>query len=120
MSAALSNVVPLRWTSRGFTRAGVVFTITGANVAVAGPSGRTDLHQALVAEITRRVEAFSQLAPLNPRHAFPRVRLPGVVVPPRASACDSCGDALDAGRGGMCPLCIIALQKTLRQLGRIA
>lgn len=118
MSAALSNVETMRWTARGFVRAGVVFSVVGPNVSVSGPSGRADLRQALVDEIGRRVDVFAQLAPLNPRHPFPRVQLPGVR-PQRSSACDACGDALEPGRGGMCPLCTIALQKTLKQLGRI-
>lgn len=114
----LSNVVPLRWTVRGFVRAGVVFTIAGSNVTVSGPPGRTDLQGALSAEIARRVEVFVKLAPLDPRSPMPRVGLPGVQLA-RCGQCDACGDPLEPGRGGMCPLCTIALQKTLKQLGRI-
>lgn len=118
MAAAVSNVVPLRWTARGFVRAGVVFTAHGSKVAVAGPPNRQDLHQALAAEIARRVEVFVKFEPLDRALPFPPVALPGVVAR-RSDACDACGDVLDAGRGGMCPLCTIALQKVLRQLGRL-
>ncbi len=118
MAAAVSNVVPLRWTARGFARAGVVFTITGGNVAVAGPPGRTDLLNALRDEVERRELAFAKQFPLDPRTPVPRVALPGVDVD-RASACDACGDGMENGRGGMCSLCTIALQRALRKAGRI-
>lgn len=110
------DVLPLRWNARGFVRAGVVFAVTGANVTVSGPVGRDDLQQALAAEIARRVDAFARFAPA--RGPFPRVSMPGAEVQ-RSGACDACGDALDRGRGGMCPLCTVALQKVLRSLGRI-
>lgn len=119
MSAAvsLSNVVPMKWTARGFVRAGVVFTVRGATITVSGPD-RPDLHQALLVELQRRVEVFAKFAPLDPKSPFPRVALPGVVVP-RSGGCESCGDSLEAGRGGMCPLCTLALQRVLRAAGRI-
>jgi len=113
-----SNVVPLRWTARGFVRAGVVFSVCGANVSVAGPPGRADLHDLLVAEVKRRTDAFVKFAPLDGRSPFPRVGLLGVR-PGRAGACDACGDPLEPGRGGMCPLCTVALQKVLKTLGRL-
>lgn len=118
LDAPPSNVVPLRWTARSFVRAGVVFTIAGANVTVSGPAGRLDLQEQLAAEVKRRVDVFVKFAPLDPRSPMPRVALPGVR-DQRAGACDTCGDAIDAWRSGMCPLCVIALQKALRQLGRI-
>lgn len=121
MSAAVSlpsNVVPLRWTMRGFVRAGVVFTIVGPNITVAGPPNRPDLYDALRTEVERRELAFAKQFPLDPASPVPRVALPGVV-PVRSGACDACGDALDVGRGGMCALCTIALQRALRKAGRI-
>lgn len=121
MSAAVSlpsNVVPLRWTMRGFVRAGVVFTIVGPNITVAGPVGREDIYAALKAEVERRVVVFLKQFPLDPRSPVPRVALPGVVAR-RSDFCDACGDALDVGRGGMCALCTIALQRALREQGRI-
>lgn len=113
------NVIPLRWTARGFIRAGVVFAVHGATITVSGPPERKDIYDALVAEVKRRVDVFVKFAPLDPRLPFPRVALLGVPIA-RSGACESCADPLDAGRAGMCPLCTIALQKTLRQLGRIA
>lgn len=110
--------IPLRWTARGFERAGVVFTAAGGAVSVSGPANRQDLYDALKAEVQRRVDVFSKFAPLDSRTPFPRVSMPGVVMA-RSDACDTCGDALDAGRGGMCPLCTVSLQKVLREKGRI-
>jgi hypothetical protein len=118
IDAPESNVVPIRWTARGFVRAGVVFAIGGATITVSGPAGRADIYEALKSEVKRRTDVFVKFAPLDPRSPFPRVALPGVS-PVRSGACDVCGDALEPGRGGMCPLCSIALQKVLRQLGRI-
>jgi len=46
------------------------------------------------------------------------VALPGVRSV-RSGACDACGDSLDVGRGGMCALCTIALQRVLRDTGRL-
>jgi hypothetical protein len=112
-----SNVVPLRWTARGFVRAGVVFTMQGGTVTVAGPPGREDLRQALLVEIERRAVVFVRQRPM-PDMPWPRVAMPGVPLA-RAGACDTCGDALDVGRGGMCPICTLALQRVLRTEGRI-
>ena len=113
-----SNVIPLRWTARGFLRAGIVFVTEGGTISVKGPPNREDLRQALVAEVQRRVDVFARFAPLDRSVPFPRVALPGVPSV-RSDACDACGDALDVGRGGMCPLCTFALQKVLRAAGRI-
>lgn len=115
---APSNVVPFRWTARGFVRAGVVFAVRGASISVSGPAGRADIYEALKSEVQRRTDVFVKFAPLDPKTPFPRVALPGVVAE-RSSKCDACADALEPGRGGMCPLCTIALQKVLKQLGRI-
>ncbi len=117
MSAAVSNVVPMRWTARGFVRAGVVFAVSGPTVTVSGPN-RPDLHEALLLELQRRVDVFVKFAPLDRAVAFPRVAMPGVA-PVRSGACDACGDGLETGRGGMCALCTLALQRTLKQAGRI-
>lgn len=113
-----SNVIPLRWTARGFARAGVVFAISGVTISVSGPTNRKDIYDALVGEVQRRVDVFVRFAPLLPTLPFPRVFLSGVVRV-RSGSCDACGDALDPGRAGMCPLCTIALQKTLKRLGRL-
>jgi hypothetical protein len=118
MSAAVSNVIPLRWTSRGFVRAGVVFVVAGGTVTVQGPPGRDDLREALLVELQRRVDVFVKFAPLEPSTPFPRVAMPGVPTV-RSCACDACGDALDVGRGGMCALCTLALQRVLKMKGRL-
>lgn len=118
MAAAVSNVIPLRWTARGFVRAGVVFTIVGGTIHISGPPGRSDLLDALRAEIERREEIFAKQFPLDPKTPVARVALPGVALA-RTGACDACGDGLDVGRGGMCPLCIKALERALRKAGRI-
>lgn len=118
MAAAVSNVVPLRWTARGFVRAGVVFAIAGATIAVQGPPDRDDLRALLLQEIQRRAEVFAKFAPLDPKTPFPRVVMPSVSNI-RSCGCDACGDALDVGRGGMCALCALALQRVLKQAGRI-
>lgn len=118
MSAALklADVVPLRWTARGFARAGVVFTTRGATMTVSGPPARDDLRDALLAEVLRRADVFATFAPERRDWPFPRVQMPGVT-PVRHGACESCGDALN--RGGMCELCMLALQRVLKQLGRL-
>lgn len=123
MSAAerlqpVSNVVPRRWTARDFVRAGVVFAVSGGDVAVQGPPNREDLRQALLVELQRRVDVFVKFAPLDPKMPFPSVGMPGVPTA-RSCACDACGDGLDNGRGGMCALCTLALQRTLKQAGRL-
>lgn len=118
MSAAV--VIPLRWTARGFVRAGVVFSTEGGTMRVSGPEDRPDLYDALIAEVARRVDVFVKLAPLDPRSPFPRVGLPGVHASTRSGTCDACGDAMLPYRGGMCELCTVSLQKTLRQLGRLS
>ena len=72
------------------------------------PKGRADLVAVLRAEVARRVPELrdEQI-----------VSLPNV---PRFGACETCGDPLERGRGGMCALCVAARYKALTELGRIA
>lgn len=114
----VAAVVPLRWTARGFLRAGVVFTREAGLWRVQGPPGRDDLRVALVAEIARRTDVFAKFEPLDRTVPFPPVALPGVSRV-RSGACDACGDALDTGRGGWCQLCTIAVERVLRGCGRL-
>lgn len=85
-------------------------------MTVSGPQGRDDLRDALRVEIARRTDAFATFAPARRDRPFPRVALPGVV-PVRHGACESCGDPLH--RGGMCDLCVLALERVLRAEGRL-
>ena len=73
---------------------------------VLAPKGRADLVEVLRAEVARRV---------------PELRDEQIVRRPDAKvgACETCGDPLANGRGGMCDLCIVARHKALVQLGRI-
>lgn len=114
----VAAVVPLRWTARGFLRAGVVFHREAGRTRVQGPPGRDDLREALVAEIQRRMDVFAKFEPLDRSVAFPAVAMPGVARV-RSGACDACGDALDSGRGGWCALCALAQERVLRACGRL-
>jgi len=74
---------------------------------VLAPKGRADLAEVLRAEVARRV---------------PHLRDEGIVAlpeVPRVGTCETCGDPLANGRGGMCDLCIVARHKAPVQLGRI-
>jgi hypothetical protein len=86
---------------------------------VIGPEGREDLRSAMTVELARRVEVFSKQLPLVKSAPVGRVGMPGVRLV-RTDACDACGDPLQSGRGGMCPLCELALRRVLIADGRLA
>ena len=85
---------------------------------ILGPEGREDLRASMQIELARRIEVFSKQVPLVRDVMLPRVGLPGVTLR-RTDACDACGDPMKVGRGGMCPLCEIALRRVLMKEGRI-
>jgi hypothetical protein len=85
---------------------------------VLGPEERGDLRPLLQVELARRIEVFSKQMPLVRDVMAPRVAMPGVTLM-RSGACDSCGDPMKSGRGGMCPLCELALRRVLIACGRL-
>lgn len=86
---------------------------------VLGPVDREDLRPVVAGELERRMQSFARQFPLLRDVPVGVVRLPGVT-PTRTGSCDACGDALKIGRGGMCPLCELALRRALKAAGRLA
>jgi hypothetical protein len=93
---------------------GVTFTPSGGAIAVSGPGGREDLRAELLAQIEKRQVLFASEIPLVADAVFHVKRSLA-----RAGECDTCGDSMRRGRGGMCALCVIALQRALRSRGRL-
>lgn len=85
---------------------------------ILGPDGREDLRGFMQFELARRMAVFEKQMPLVRDVMAPRVAMPGVTLM-RSGACDACGDPMKVGRGGMCPLCEIALRRVLVTAGRL-
>jgi hypothetical protein len=87
-------------TAADFAAAGVRFIFTAAAVKVQGPAGRRDIAEQLRAEVARRVPLLASLALAR-----------ATVGPVGIEWCETCGDPLACGRGGMCDLCCAARRK---------
>ena len=87
-------------TALDFAALGVIFTRAGSRLTAKGPAGRTDIAEQLRAEVARRVPLLASLS--SARAAVGTVPL---------ETCETCGDPLASGRGGMCDLCCAARRK---------
>lgn len=87
-------------TAIDFAAMGVRFVFTGCAVEIRGPEGRRDILAELRAEVARRVPLLASLAAAR-----------AAVGPVGIETCETCGDPLACGRGGMCDLCCAARRK---------
>lgn len=78
---------------------GVTFRDAGARVEVAGPRGRTDLLEAVRAEVAARVPLLVTLPTSGAGYGV----------------CDACWDPLPHYRGGFCSLCCLARARAIKQ-----
>jgi hypothetical protein len=102
VSAALSRPV-------AFTRDAL-----GAIVGVRGPKSAV---AEVFAEIGRRADLMRAMVPSS--GTVPLLVIVDPAPTARWGACVSCGDPLEAHRGGQCDLCHAALRKALRSAGRL-
>lgn len=114
---AALKLLPAPRTALEFVAEGVHFRWSGGIVKALGRPGGEDLQRALRDEVLRRV---ALIMPQIPATGFvPRIAIALVPVHARVGSCDGCGDPMKPYRGGMCELCSLALQRALRDTGRL-